>query len=63
MLYEVPGTESGAWDHFSIRTLAQQLQRRGLPPSKPAGQESIHLRRTQKDTRLRAQWLKLGSRS
>jgi hypothetical protein len=62
MLYEIPGTESGAWDHFSIRTLAQNLQRAIQPPAKPRGLESQYLRRMQKDTRLRAEWLKLGRR-
>ena len=61
MLYEMPGTESGDWDHFSIRRLAQNLQRRGeLPPPKPPGLESRHLRSMQKDARLRAEWRKLG---
>jgi hypothetical protein len=61
MLYEMPGTESGDWDHFRIRTLAQKLQRGVLPPAKPRGAESRCLRRMQKDTRLRAEWLKLGT--
>jgi len=61
ILYEMPGTESGDWDHFLFRTLAQKLQRRGeFPPPKPPGLESRHLRSTQKDARLRAKWLKLG---
>ncbi len=60
ILYEMPGTESGDWDHFRIRTLAQKLQRGILPPAKPRGSESQYLRRMQKDIRLRAQWLKLG---
>jgi len=61
MLYEMPGTESGDWDHFRIRTLAQRLQRLGeFPPPKPPGLESRHLRSTQKDARLRTEWLKLG---
>jgi hypothetical protein len=61
ILYEMPGTESGDWDHFRIRTLAQKLQRRGeFPPPKSPGLESRHLRSTQKDARLLAEWLKLG---
>ena len=60
ILYEMPGTESGDWDHFHIRTLAQKLQRGVLPPAKPRGAESRYLRRMRKDTRLRAEWLKLG---
>jgi hypothetical protein len=60
ILYEMPGTESGDWDHFSIRTLAQRLQRGVLPPAKPRGAESRYLRLMQKDARLRAKWLKLG---
>jgi len=27
LLYEIPGTESGDWDRFRIRTLAQRLER------------------------------------
>ena len=61
ILYEMPGTESGDWDHFRIRTLVQKLQRHGeFPPPKPSGLESRYLRSTQKDARLRAEWLKLG---
>jgi hypothetical protein len=60
ILYEMPGTESGDWDHFSLRTLAQNTQRGVLPPAKPRGMESRYLRRMQKDTRLRAEWLRLG---
>ncbi len=61
LLYETPGTESGDWDDFHIRTLAQRLQRGVLPPAKARGLESRHLRRMQKDARLRAAFLKLGS--
>jgi hypothetical protein len=60
ILYEMPGSESGDWDHFRIRTLAQKLQRGVLPPAKPRGLESRHLRSMQKDARLRAEWLRLG---
>ena len=63
ILYEMPGTESGDWDHFRIRTLAQKLQRGVLPPAKPRGAESRHLRRMQKDAQLRAEWLKLGQQT
>jgi hypothetical protein len=59
----MPGTESGDWDHFRIRTLAQKLQRGVLPPAKPRGAESRHLRRMQKDAQLRAEWLKLGQQT
>ena len=61
ILYEMPGTESGDWDHFSIRTLAQKLQRGVLPAAKPRGAESRYLRLMQKDVRLRATFLKWGS--
>jgi hypothetical protein len=62
LLYEIPGTENGDWYHFSIRTLAQKLQRRGkLPPPKPRGLEWNHLRHMQRDTGLRREWVRLGS--
>ena len=27
ILYEIPGTETGAWDQFRIRKLAQEMER------------------------------------
>jgi hypothetical protein len=69
ILYEMPGTESGDWDHFSIRTLAQRLQSNTVAPRMPGpvarakklGAESQYLRLMQKDTQLRAAFLKWGS--
>ena len=61
ILYEMLGTESGDWDHFSIRMLAQRPQRGVLAAAKRRGAESRCLRLMQKDVRLRAASLKWGS--
>jgi hypothetical protein len=64
ILYEVPGTETGDWDHFDVRTLAMRLQRAkpGSPERRAAGEiarakrrgvEAGYLRWMQGNTRLR----------
>jgi hypothetical protein len=71
MLYEIPGTESGDWDRFRIRTLAQRLQK--APPgsaekraaaqmaqAKRRGEESAYLRWMQGNRRLREQCVRWG---
>jgi hypothetical protein len=72
LLYEIPGTASGDWDRFRIRTLAQKLQaaKRGSPEARAAeliaqskrrGDESLHLRRQQRQARLREILIPWGS--
>jgi hypothetical protein len=69
MLYETPGTGSGDWDQFRIRTLAQRLQRGGsaerrvvreIGKAKRGGAESRYLRWMQGDARLREMLVKWG---
>jgi hypothetical protein len=70
MLYEMPGTESGEWDGFRARTLAQRLQRGGpaerrvaqeIARVKRRGAESRYLRWTQEDEGLRQKLVKWGT--
>ena len=70
MLYEAPGTESGDWNRFSIRTLAQRLQRGGseerrvaaeIARAKHRGAESQYLRRMQGDKKLRQTLVQWGT--
>jgi hypothetical protein len=70
MLYEMPGTESGEWDSFRIRTLAQRIERGGgaerrvlkkIAEAKARGDESRYLRWTQRDRELRAKLVKWGT--
>jgi hypothetical protein len=69
IIYEMPGTESGDWDHFRIRTLAQKLQSDvaalrmpgPVARAKKLGTESQYLRLMQRDKRLRAAFLKWGA--
>jgi hypothetical protein len=69
MLYEMPGTGSGDWDQFRIRTLAQRLQQGGsaerrvvreIGKAKQSGAESRYLRWMQGDARLREMLVKWG---
>jgi hypothetical protein len=71
ILYEIPGTETGDWDHFRIRTLAQRLQRAkkgsaerraatAIAQTKQRGDESRHLRLMQRDARLRETLIEWG---
>jgi hypothetical protein len=70
MLYQMPGTESGEWDGFRARTLAQRLQRGGpaerrvaqeIARVKRRGAESRYLRWTQEDEGLRQKLVKWGT--
>jgi len=70
MLYEMPGTESGEWDGFRIRTLAQRIQRGGaaekrvlarIAEAKHRGDEARYLRWMQRDKQLRSTLLKWAS--
>jgi hypothetical protein len=61
MLYEVPGTESGDWDQFRIRTLAERLgSAEEVAKAKQSGPESRYLRWLQRQPRLREKYLKMG---
>ena len=71
MLYEIPGTESGEWDQFRIRTLAQRLQRakpgsaeeravKEMARAKRRGEESKYLHWTQGNRKLREMCVKWG---
>jgi hypothetical protein len=70
LLYEMPGTESGDWDGFRIRTLAQKLQKGGLAERrvveeiarmKRGGPETRYLRWMQGKKALRERLVKLGT--
>jgi hypothetical protein len=70
LLYELPGTATGDWDSFRIRTLAQRLQEGGpaerraieqLARAKRSGPEVRYLRRMQRDTRLRERLIQWGT--
>jgi hypothetical protein len=70
VLYEAPGTESGDWDGFRVRTLAQRLQRGGaaekrvaaqIARAKRKGPESRYLRWTQQDEGLREILVRWGT--
>ena len=62
MIYEMPGTPKGDWDHFEVRRLA--MKNPVLPDriqrAKRAAEESTYVRLLQKDGRLRNQFLNLG---
>ena len=70
VLYEIPGTESGDWDQFRIRTLAQRLQSGSaekrvvaeIAKAKASGAESRYLRWMQGDKKLREICVKWGSK-
>ena len=58
LLYEMPGTESGDWDGFSIRALAQRLLRekgivKEIAAAKAGEQETEYLRWLQSNAKLR----------
>jgi hypothetical protein len=70
LLYEMPGTETGDWDGFRIRTLAQRLERGGaaekrvmeqLARVKRRGPETRYLRWMQREKELREQMVKWGT--
>jgi hypothetical protein len=66
MIYDLPGTRPGDWDHFEIRRVAMALQRPPFPPrierAKRGRLESAYIRLLQQDARLRRAVLRLGSR-
>ena len=70
LLYELPGTATGDWDGFRIRTLAQRLQKGGaaerqvteqLARVKRRGPEMRYLHWMQGQTELRKKLAKWGS--
>jgi hypothetical protein len=70
LLYEIPGTESGAWDGFHIRKLAQRLERGGaaerrvideIAGVKNSGPETRYLRWMQRQAALRKLLVKWGT--
>jgi hypothetical protein len=70
LLYEMAGAETGVWDGFRIRTLAQRLQQGGaaerralkqIAQAKAAGPESRYLRWTQRDRQLRDRMIEWGT--
>jgi hypothetical protein len=67
MIYEMPGSPSGDWDHFETRRAAMALRESPFPPAirraKNAPEETAYLAALQRDTALRRQILKLGSGS
>jgi len=70
MVYETPGTETGDWDQFRIRTLAQRFEHGGREERRVAeemgqvkrrGAESRYLRWMQGDKKLRATLVRWGT--
>jgi hypothetical protein len=70
LLYEIPGTESGDWDGFRIRALAQRLERGGsaekrvveeIAHVKRSGPETSYLRWMQRETNLRKKLVEWGT--
>jgi hypothetical protein len=70
LLYEMPGTETGDWDGFRVRTLAQRLQLGGsaerrivedIARVKESGPETRYLRWMQRETGLREKLVKWGT--
>ena len=70
MVYEAPGTETGDWDQFRIRTLAQRFEHGGreerrvaeeMAQVKRRGAESRYLRWMQGDKKLRATLVRWGT--
>jgi hypothetical protein len=70
LLYEMPGTETGDWDRFRIRTLAQRLERGGsgerrvveeIARVKHGGPETRYLRWMQRETALREKLMNWGT--
>ena len=67
ILYEVPGTESGDWDEFRIRTLAQRMQSEkravgDIAKVKRRGSEASYLRWMRGEKGLREKLVKWGKR-
>ncbi|MBZ5608062.1 MAG: hypothetical protein LAP38_07390 [Acidobacteriia bacterium] len=66
MLYEVPGTPQGDWDHFEVRRVAMAVQRppfpRRIQRAKQSALESKYIRLLQQDPESRRTVLRLGSR-
>ena len=67
----MPGTESGDWDGFRVRTLAQRLERGGaaekraideIAREKKSGPEARYLRWMQGNPALREKLLRWGTR-
>ena len=70
LLYELPGTGTGEWDRFRIRTLAQRLQTGGVAErraiaqierAKAHGAETRYLRWIQQQKSLREQLVRWGT--
>jgi hypothetical protein len=65
MIYEIPGSRVGDWDHFETRRAAMALRQSPFPPAiqraKNAPEESAYVRALQQDSGLRRRILKLGS--
>jgi hypothetical protein len=65
MVYEMPGSRLGDWDHFETRRAAMALRTSPFPPAiqraKNAPEESTYVRALQSDPALRRRMLKLGS--
>ncbi len=65
MVYEMPGSRLGDWDHFETRRAAMALRTSPFPPAiqraKNAAEESTYVRALQRDPMLRRHILKLGS--
>jgi len=65
MIYDLPGTSSGDWDHFEIRRLAMRVQEPPFPASieraKRGVREAAYLKLMQKDPKSRRVALRLGS--
>ena len=69
LIYERRSARKGEWDQFTIRNLAMALQRGAIPAAaaeileaKKSGQEARYLRLLQRSSRLRSDWMALGSR-
>jgi hypothetical protein len=65
LLYEIPGTESGDWERFRIRTLAKRLQREKgvveeIGTAKLRGSEAEYLRWLRGNRKMREMLVKWG---
>jgi hypothetical protein len=70
LVYQIPGSESGDWDGFRVRTLAQRLERGGAAEKrlveeialvKGGGPETRYLRWMQRETHLRKKLVEWGT--
>jgi hypothetical protein len=72
MIFQLSGTENEDWDNFQIRNIGFKTARKkfgsvlpllpdALVRAKAAPEETTYLRLMQKDKRLRAKIIKLGS--